>query len=405
MIDLFFEIPLVESRPIAAAATPIRAGGPIAVPKAAPRSGSACTRAFCNEELNSRLTGDAAAAKWTVRWQTPLNPKVPPSYISSAGDRILIEGGGQWQLFDTSGKPIASARIKSGQPVMDPAHSLVYAVDQDGALSAYRFADGQRAYTTSLSYGDTFWRTYLARSGNRLVAVGVEVEAYPHRPAPPNKSVIDIRELADPLRVDPNGALLSVRSPGNLRTTTSMFAVAMHGDTLAFAVPNRVYFGDLNFKINGAFEDSFDPIMLSLDEDGRIYLLVKRGQQQSLWVLTPQGQRVLAYDIPAQFGLPSVPPIVGYNHEVFLMGAGGILAIHPDGRLAWQQPTGGFAAVSANDELVVASGNTLAAFNSNGTRRVLWGSGDPLRTPPATMEGGDILVASVNRLYRLTPGR
>lgn len=404
MVDLFFEIPLEESTKIEIAATPIRPSAAAALPKAAAPADAACARPFCNDEWNSRLGKGVPAVQWPIRWETALNPKFPPSYIAQAGDRILVEGGGQWQLFDRNGKMLSSAAIKSGQSVMDPAHALIYAVDQDGALSAYRFADGRKVFTTSLAYGDTFWRQFLARSGSRLIILGVEQEAFPHRPTPPNKSVIEVKELADPLRVDPSGQLLSVRDAGNLRAESSKVTMALHAGTLAFAVPDRIYLVDLNLKVGAALEESFEPVVLSLDEAGRVYLIAKRGEQLSLWVITPQGQRVLAYDLPPEFGIPSVPPIVGYDHRIYLTGAGRTLAINPDGKLAWEQPMSGPAAVTADDQLLVASGSVLVAFDGRGNRRVIRDfQGDVLKTPPITASDGDILVASAQRLYRLTP--
>jgi outer membrane protein assembly factor BamB len=407
MIDLFFEIPLEESKKIEIPPIPIRPNGTTAaLPHAVPRTDAPCARPFCNDEWNSRVTGRVSPGQWSVLREAALNPKFPPSYISTAGDRILVEGGGQWQLLDTNGRAIASAAIKSGQAVMDPVHSLVYAVDQDGALSAYRFTDGQKVYTTSLAFGDTFWRQYLARSGDRLVVVGVDQEAFPHRPTPPNRAVVEVKELTEPLQVDPSGSLLSVEDTGRLRAESSTVAFAMHGSTLVFAVPGRVYLADLNLKVAASLEDSFEPVLMSLDEGGRIYLIVRRGEQVSLWVITPQGQRLLAYDIPREFGVPVVPPIVGYDHKVYLMGSGRSLAVNPNGTLAWDQPVSGPASVTADDQLLISAGSALMALDAKGTPRLVREfKGETLKTPPVTAGDGSILVASAQRLYRLSPPR
>ncbi len=405
MTDLFFEIPLEESTKIEIAPTPIRSNGAgTPLPEAQARPDAACARPFCNDEWNSRVSSRVPAGQWPVQWETALNPKFPPSYVSTAEDRILVEGGGQWQLFDAGGKAIASARIKSGQAIMDPAHSLIYAVDQDGALSAYSFLDGKKVFSTSLAFGDTFGQQYLARVGNRLVIVSVEREAFPHRPTPPNRSVVEVKEISEPLRVDASGALLSVRDVGELRAESSTVAIAMHGGTLAFAVPGRIYLTDLNLKVSAGLEDSFQPVLLSLDEGGRIYLIARREEKLSLWVVTHEGQRLLAYDLPREFGEPRVPPIVGYNHRIYLIGAGRSLAVDLDGTLAWELPLSGPATVAADDHLLISSGPTLVAVDAKGTQRVIREfQGEALKTAAVTAADGSILVASAQRLYRLSP--
>jgi hypothetical protein len=288
---------------------------------------------------------------------------------------------------------------------MDPVHSLIYAVDQNGALAAYRFADGRQVFTTSLAYGDTFWRQYLARSGNHLLIASIEIEAFPHRPTPPNRSVIEVKELTEPLRVDPSGALLSVRDVGHLRAESSKIAVAMHGGTVAFAVPNRVYIADLNLKVSTALEDSFEPVMMSLDEGGRIYLLARRGEAISLWIVTPQGHRLGAYDLPGDFGTPTVPPIVGYDHRVYLMGAGRALAVNPDGKPAWDEPVSGPASATADNQLLVSRGPALIAVDAKGAQHMVHQfAGDTLKTAPVTAADGSILVAGAQKLYRLSGG-
>ncbi len=405
MTEIFFEMPLKSSQKIEAPAIPLQTSGLVATPpKAVAQSDAAIPRTFCDDEWNSRLNRGVSAVRWPAKWETPLNGTYPPSSVSRSADRILLEGGGQWQLFDRGGKFLAAQPIKHGMALMDSAHSVFYAVDQAGAVTAYNLSDGKKAWSTSLAYGEVFALRYLARVGNRLIMVSVEQEAFPHRKTPPNRSVIQTKELSEPLRVSPGGDLLSVRDAGSLRAETAKVALAMHGSTIAFAVTDRLYFLDLNLKVLAAMETGIEPVMLSLDETGRAYLIGKNAAQYALWSITPQGQRAFAYDIPAEFGMPLMPPIVGYDHRVYLSLPGRIVALSPDGKVAWEQGVSGPATISADDQLLVSSGSLLLAFDQKGNRRVIRDfEGDVLKTAAITTGEGDILVASATKLYRLTP--
>jgi hypothetical protein len=103
----------------------------------------------------------------------------------------------------------------------------------------------------------------------------------------------------------------------------------------------------------------------------------------------------------------AIPPIVGRNHRAYILGTNRVLAIDPDGKLAWVRPlksAQAAAVITKDDQLLVADGSDLAAFDTTGERRTLHSfAGELLVTPPVITKRGEILVASQRRLYSLRP--
>jgi hypothetical protein len=96
---------------------------------------------------------------------------------------------------------------------------------------------------------------------------------------------------------------------------------------------------------------------------------------------------------------------VGYDHTAYIVTAGRILSVAPDGKLNWMRAASGAivgAAVSADDLLITSEGNALTAWDAEGQRRVLYEfAGETLATAPAMTPDGDLLVATHTAVYRL----
>src|SRR5262249_43624478 len=155
-----------------------------------------------------------------------------------------------------------------------------------------------------------------------------------------------------------------------MRRTTQLLA-ALHEETLVVATADHVYLTDLNLHIHADLKDSFEPIRMSLDETGRIYLVVRVKGQPALWLLTSKGERQLSVPLPVDLQYLLTPPVIGYDHRVFLCAPNHLVAIGPDGRRAWEQTPkqamGGISA-TADDQLLVADGRELAVFDATGNR-------------------------------------
>ncbi len=404
MIEVVRRIDLEERQRIELAGTPIEAARGAPPPAAAPRAEAGCPRRYCTPELNSRLPATLPAGPWKVRWQAMLNETFAPDTVVQQADRILTQGGGLWQLFDTAGKELQQGRYSGSAVVLDAERSLFYAVNRSSSLAAYRLSTGEAAFLADPTYGDVFVRPYLARRGDRLVVVGVETEGFPHRPKPPNRSLAEYIQFDHPPQVHPYGLLLPT-GQGQLEFRTAKLEAAMAGDTLVLAIPSRVYLADISLHVRRALDGDFQALLMSLDEAGRIYLVALVGEEKVLWVVTPEGKRLVSLTLKPEHQTVIAPPIVGYDHRIYLLTRSLVVALDAEGKLLWERAAGGAVAgagVAADHRLLVAAGEELAVFDPDGERRLLYRfRGEPLVTPPVLTAGGEILLASARRLYCL----
>src|SRR5262249_46622946 len=164
------------------------------------------------------------------------------------------------------------------------------------------------------SGGDTYQRVFLAKAGTRLVVVGRERALDPHGQRKPSKSVVEAIDLRERVTADDLGLLTSGRSLGNLLVPDPGVVAAMHGGVIVFAYPDRVILADLDLKVIRALGGSFVPWQLSLDETGRIYMVVTANRRQALWLLTPEGERIYALELPNEVSAAVMPPVLG-DHQ------------------------------------------------------------------------------------------
>ncbi|TMA43813.1 MAG: hypothetical protein E6J82_05945 [Deltaproteobacteria bacterium] len=146
--------------------------------------------------------------------------------------------------------------------------------------------------------------------------------------------------------------------------------------------------------------------MLSVDELGRMHLIVGTGDKLSVWVVTPDGSRTVSRPLNPEYGPPIAPPIVGYDHRIHLVAADGIVTLDAYGGPLWERrPQGRVAGAgaAADDQLIVAAGRELQAYDGKGEREILFRSvAGALTTPPAMSASGEIFVATAEALFCLS---
>jgi hypothetical protein len=408
VVEVLHQVTVEEPVAVNFRPVPIRPDGAAAVPPKAqplPDYPMPCG----NPEQNSRLPGTLAAGAWTVRWQATLNSSFTANHVVQAADRVLTEGGGLWQLYSASGSPVSQGRYNASHVVLDAAHALFYFIDKDNFLTALHLGDAKRLFMTSPSFGDNFVRPLIARRNDRFVLVGVEMETGPHRPTPPNLSVLEYYDLARELKTDETGLLFSLTATGKLLVKTTRLVAAIHGDTVAFAAPNCVFLSTSDMKPKSAYTGDFEPVALSLDETGRIHLVVNRSGRRALLILSPDGAQAGEYSLRPDMGELTAPPILGYDHRVFLVSAYRAVALDPAGKELWEAVFTGRAAgacVTADGHLLVSAGNQVTAFDAQGGASVLHAfQGESLTSPPVLTAKQELLVTSKSRLYCLKAGQ
>ena len=81
----------------------------------------------------------------------------------------------------------------------------------------------------------------------------------------------------------------------------------------------------------------FRPQSMSMDEGRRMFLVADTGGQTELWQVSPSGERI--YSCPMPPGVPSsaAPPIIGYDHSVYIVRGRFLLNVARDGKLNWSR--------------------------------------------------------------------
>jgi outer membrane protein assembly factor BamB len=114
---------------------------------------------------------------------------------------------------------------------------------------------------------------------------------------------------------------------------------------------------------------------------------------------------VFSATLPASSAPFPHPPVVGYDHRVFVIADSQLLAFDPAGGVQWQRPLSskpGGMVITPTGTLLVSDGSEMVVFLKDGERKRLFDFGkEQLTTPPAVTEKGEILVASQTHLFQL----
>jgi hypothetical protein len=390
------------------------------LPKAGVEAAEGFLRPFVNEEQNSRLPWTLPAGPWTVRWRHQAIEGHSPALVAQAADRcLLIYEMWPRQLLDLEGRLISDkfAAVGGWLPLMDPEKLLIW-MGGDG-VQAYRMTDGSAV--CHIIAATMVRHTFLARRRRQFLVAGTQYQLHPHGGVVADRAEIEVVDLGDPIEVD-RGYLKSPSPAKSLGAPSHLMALAVHRDQIVFAVPGRILLGGWNLELNGALQGSFRPVSLSLDEAGRIYLVVQTEGREELWGITLQGERFLSVGLPNE--LPdllethyditaAVPPIIGYDHRIYVRmrnrdgTTGRLLAISLDGKVLWDYPISYFEqgglVITADDRLLVAESDKLLAFKDSATPEVLHQfPGERLLTAPVLTQKGELLVATDKFLYCLT---
>jgi hypothetical protein len=322
-----------------------------------------------------------------------------------AADRILLAGPYEWELFDLTGQSVAVGRRGAGEIVLEPTGSRFWVPSESGMIEVYDLGKGARLFATSAFGGGAFRRGGLFFREGRSLVISIEYLARPHSASPPSMSAVEAYEFKQPQQIDQYGFLNSTSLRGRWVHPSITLLAAVHAGTLVVALENRLYFSDWELNTPTVLQSEFTPEWMSLDEGGRVYLVARSPAGHALWMVTPNGERILNAPIPDTMPALIAPPIVGYNHRVYLVSGDHIRAINPDGTLAWEHLSAkriAGAVVTADDRLLVSAGSEVASFDEHGERTALYDTNEELSTPPILTAADDILVASAQHLFCMT---
>ncbi|MBT8399866.1 MAG: hypothetical protein KJO98_05265 [Rhodothermia bacterium] len=386
---------------------------PIAAAEVGAEGGGA-VRPHVNDRLNSRVGLSLPDGDWVVQWTTDLARGLRADFVLHVTGRTVVKGTQLWQLFDPDGASLVVETMAENDIVLDPEHRLLYSSDIDGALNAYSLQDGSLAFTLDLLFGSEFDRVYTARRAQRVLVASVELPVDLHEPDPPKHALVEVHDLGEVVRTDDLDIVASSRLVGSTSWNEDLLYAAMNDDILVAATRGRIEQRSLDLSLLGALEAKFTPAALSLDEAGRVHMIVdvegEDGQRRrALWVVTPAGEKAVDVELKTFAEASSAPPVIGYNHNIFLADDRTIRAFSAEGGELWSQQAGGPVAglaVTADDQLLVTAGQLLSSYQTDGERRVLFVLDDGRwTTPPVLTDRGRILAATEKQLVCLTTQR
>lgn len=367
------------------------------------------TRAYANELSNSRIPVKISDKLWEIKWQLKVDPFFPAEFILTANNQFIAFGGGRWHLLDSEGKLLTTEFLGNSSVVFDPAYSLVYSADRFGQIAAVKLPAFEQLYSMQVNGLEDVERTFLYRNdGIFLIADKIE-NKNPHNPTPSKFIYLESYAIDDPPVIE-NGHLASYKEIKHLYYSAANVTVAALKDIFVYAVENELIIAGTDLKIRNEYEGKFKPVTLSLDESGRIYLTVINTENKlALWVMTQQGELLVDTDIPVEGQLNTVPPVISFNHDIFLIFKDRVLSYREDGRLKWQTLTDGNTAgavVTSDNKLLLSEGSMINELDETGERQPIFQfPGEVITSPPVITSENEIIAATEGNIYLLRPKR
>jgi hypothetical protein len=410
MSSVFYQPSLDQPLKLEIKPTPIRQTDKPAVRTQAPAPlQPGYIRCFANDQLNSRVRAGLPRAEWKVRWKTALEPDVYPAFVLVGDAQIVLQGASSAvALCDRQGRTMVTLAKGPGMVALDPSEGLFYHPDPSGLLVARLLTNAAVAFRFFPMFSKGYERRHISRSGQRMLIVSFEPAAMSHF-APlrtPEMTSFEVQDLGKPLQLGEENILESATRTATLFSRTLPLLTALGRKSLVIAVPDHLYLAGADLNVKAALEDRFLPVAMSLDEEDLIYLIAQTNEHVALWVVTPDGRRLVNYPLPSGVVPGQVPPVIGLDHRTYLLTHDRVLAISPNGTLAWAEdvqsaPVG--AIVSSNGWLIASIGSRVVAYEPAGRSIVLQSFGEELSTPPVLTDKEEIIVASSHNLYCLAP--
>ena len=361
-----------------------------------------CVRPYGNEQSNSRLTHAFPTGPWKIRWQADLPANGMFTALLHSGGRTLVTGRAQWVLFDERGRLLASQPTNGEDAEMDAARGVFYVANRYSNVAAYHLADGKPQYRFPAEGTADYARSFLHRMNETMTVASFKQTANPMVPTQPKVSALEMYEFPEPPAMDED-LLKSVHQKAIRHYEVPRLWTAIHAPLLVVAMTNAIEYLDANLAVRRRFEGAFQPQGFSLDEAGRAYLLALVEGKQVLWMLSPRAEAVA---VPLDNAVYQRPPLIGYDHTVYLLGANQVTAITEAGKLAWQYSSSGRIAgamVTANNLLLLAAGNAVVTLDDHGrpaTQQEF--PTESVALSPVLTAQGELLAVTNKHLYCLT---
>ncbi|HSP88345.1 MAG TPA: hypothetical protein VLN45_09445, partial [Ignavibacteriaceae bacterium] len=260
---------------------------------------------YLNPERSSRLNSLLPTAElWEIKWKSDLNSSAIPWFLLFKKERIIIQNESGWQLFDISGKNIANGIKADGDIFIDESEDVFYINDPSGFVEAIDITTGDRKFYIYPYMGKGFDRSVIFSGGNKIINSAFELPIMTHDSSIkiPEINILETIVIGKSKETDSDGVLKSASSKENLICKSGKLLTALHDSTIVIAVPNHIYFINVDLQITKDFGDDFIPLEMSLDEEMRIYLLAEIHSDENaksvLWIIDSTGNLISETEIP-----------------------------------------------------------------------------------------------------------
>ncbi len=364
-------------------------------------------RPFANEMLNSRIPVKVSGKVLEIKWKIPLDPFFPASFILTANDNYIAFGSGRWQLIDAGGKSVAAEFLGNSDIIFDAHHGLFYYADRFGQIAAVELSSHETLYTIQVNGLEDVERKFIYRNNGSFLLADNIVNKNPHNPSPNRFLLLESYSIDDPPLVE-DGSLTSYKELNQTYFSSGNSAAAANKDTFVCAINNKIIISGTDLIFKSELDGEFTPVTLSLDESGRIYMTVINSENKlALWVVSSEGKLLIDTPIPVENQLNSIPPIIAYNHSIFLVFSDRVFSYSEDGNLRWQSFTSGEtggAVVTSDNKLLLTEGEYIMQLDESGERQFIFQfPGEKLTTPPVVNINNEIIAATESSIYLLSP--
>jgi len=371
-------------QPIALTFAPSRPATPPALPHPAPE----VLRAHGGSRNNGRYATAIGNGEWHTVWTAPAVGDAFPHAVLAHGFGAFVNADSAWLHYDRAHLSDRRRRA-TGDAEWDTTRNLVYTTDHDSQFIAVPIPSFGHGFHAALVGGSNSTRSFLHRVKDTFVVASIA-----------DKIGGGKMTTLETIEVNHEG---SRRRGLLIETESGALLVAVHNEIIVAAYSNRVDFLDLNLQYLRRLSGVFEPRGLSIDEAGRVVMRV----DGTLWQFTVRGECV-ATALPDGSPYLDSPPLIGYDHRAYVLGARRILEVSETGAPEWMYETADKitgAAITGDDRLLASIGSKLMRFTSDGRAATLREfPGETLLTAPAFNERGELLVMSNHALHCLWRG-
>lgn len=372
------------------------------LPPATAHGSRDCLRPYANERLNSRLAGALPRGQWKIRWRASIPASEPFLAILRASGRTVLTGRTQWLLFDEDGRQLANQQTAGEDAEIELQQSLLYEINRYSNVAAHRLVDGAPEYRFQVEGTSDYARSFLHRQGASMVLASYLRALNPMSATPARVSALEVYEFLQPVKMDED-QLVSVEQKAIRHYEVPRLWTAIHGGIIVAAFTNKIEFLDTGLHVRRTLAGTLEPQGMSLDEAGRLYVLAQSEGTQSLWMISHKGEALL---LPLPSAVYQRPPVIGYDHTVYLLGMNSVTAVAQDGKISWTYTPKGRVAGAMSlppSSLLVAAGGQILELNAEGNAMVVHDfAGESLTTSPVLFGADQLLATTQNYVYCLS---